>query len=185
MHVQVVHPLDLSASDVAQWEALQLAGDDSISPFLTPGYAAALGRIHDDIRVAVVEEAGKTCCYFPFSVRAGGVATTVARGLSDRSGFVAHPDFQFNMRTLLAKCKLSGWDFTNLPSGQTPPSARFVVAESAPFLDLRGGYEAYIDQCKKRSKNVVQSTMRKQRKMSREVGEISFEFASTQASDLQ
>ena len=83
MQVQVVHPLDFNDSDLAHWEALQLIGDDLISPFLTPAYAIALGRIYDNVRVAVVEEAGKACGYFPFSVGAGSVATTMA--MSDAS----------------------------------------------------------------------------------------------------
>jgi CelD/BcsL family acetyltransferase involved in cellulose biosynthesis len=73
MHVQVVHPRELATSDLDQWESMQRESRGSVSPFLTPGFTAAVGRFDDAVRVAVVEESGRAVCYFPFTAAAGRV----------------------------------------------------------------------------------------------------------------
>jgi CelD/BcsL family acetyltransferase involved in cellulose biosynthesis len=59
-----------------------------------------------------------------------------------------------------------------------------VVRADSPVVDFPGGYEEFVEGRRRASKQMVQSLMRKRRKMERELGELRFVLHSTRGEDL-
>ncbi|MDQ3152358.1 MAG: GNAT family N-acetyltransferase [Actinomycetota bacterium] len=177
MRVRVTRPAELGSAELDRWRCLHQGSDHLGSPFLAAEYVRAVGAVRASVRVAVVEDGGQIVGFFPYEQR-GRLAKPLGGGLSDCTGLVHEAGYDGVSARLLRGCGLVGWDFGNLLDEQVPAAARYVVRDVSPVLDLSGGYEAYLEAKRASSKNLVQSTLRKQRKMQREIGELRFDFES-------
>jgi CelD/BcsL family acetyltransferase involved in cellulose biosynthesis len=176
LKASVVRPGELGEPELARWRELQAATPHLRSPFLAPGYALALDRLRDDVRVAVVTDAGETTAFFGFELRARRTAKPLGFGLTDVEGIVHAGPTPPPARELLRAAGLDGWDFDTLLEEQVPPGADAVALRPSPVMDISGGYEAYLVNRRAASKTLVQRTQRKRRKLEREVGELRFAY---------
>ena len=180
----VIRPGELAPAELTRWRAMQQASPHLDSPFLAPGYALAVDQVRNDVRVAVLEEDGTVVGFFCFQLR-GRRARPLAGGLSDCEGIVHTPGWRWSPGVLLRSCGLTSWDFHTLIEEQVPDGIGGISRSSTPVIDVAQGYQAYLEYRRRSSRRSIQTTLRKQRKMEREVGKLHFEFTDRDPTALQ
>jgi CelD/BcsL family acetyltransferase involved in cellulose biosynthesis len=173
MRLDVVTPAELGPAELAAWRRLQSANPGLANPFLAPEYTCAVGRARPDARVAVLQDGQEIVGFFPFHRRRLGTGTPIA--LSHAQALVHAPGLSWDPQELLRACGLAVWEFDRLLADQAPfaPFHKYPVAN--PVMDLRDGYDAYLERRRQASER-VRVALRKGRKMGRELGELRFEF---------
>ena len=178
LQVKSVRPERLSEADWDLWSRLQESNADLSSPYFHPEFTQAVASVRNDVEVGILEENGETVGFFPFQRRRFQIGKPVGGRLSDFHGAVIHPDFRGTAAAILHGCGLCGWDFTHLPVSQTVfASAAWKSAES-PWIDVSDGFESYLSSQFAGGRNELKHTLRKSRKIGREVGPLSLEWQS-------
>ena len=179
VQVVVVRPDELGAADLATWTELQSRDESLDSPFLSPQFAKAVGRVRSGTRVAVLSDTTGIVGFFPFERTRGRRGVALAKGLSDTQGLVTPTTVDLDLGDLLRICDLELLEFDHLLGTQekwvTSLPSR-LTRERSPALDLRDGFDAYVQQRQATSKSLVQSTARKRRKLEREHGPVRLVF---------
>ncbi len=179
MDVRLYRPGELSAADRAAWTRLQALGWESgcrglANPFLSPEFTCAVGRFRRGVRVAVVRQDGEPAAFFPFERGALGVGRAVGLGLSDCQGLVHRPGFGWDARELLRACGLAVWEFDHLVAGQSAFAAGATGAYASPVMDVGRGYEAYLAHLRGHAAKFTRTTLAKERRLGRDVGEVRY-----------
>lgn len=178
MTIDVIRPRDLSPAEVERWRELQRAHRTRPNPFLSPEYSMAVGEVRQDAFVAVVRDGQKIAGFFPFERHARGIGKPIGAGLSDLQGMVYAPGLELDTRALLRACGLTVWEFDHLDPGQPMFTAHHKALHPSPVIDLSDGYESYAKDLAERSNKIYKSTLKKERRLGREVGEVRFAFDS-------
>jgi CelD/BcsL family acetyltransferase involved in cellulose biosynthesis len=169
MRVSVVRPDELGPSELAAWRQFQLDQPQLGNPFLAPEFTVAVGHSRPAARVAVLEDSQGIAGFFPYEIRRRLIGVPIGFGISDCQGLVHRPDLHWNPVELLRACRLPVWEFDHLMAGQEPFAAYHSHRTGSPVMDLGSGYPAYVED-RNRVGDVVKQTLRKQRKMERELG---------------
>ncbi|MFD8994091.1 GNAT family N-acetyltransferase [Streptomyces abikoensis] len=179
MDISVYRPGELTAADRAAWSAMQARAVEDGSPqlanpFLAPEFALAVGRCRRGIRIAVVREEGEPVAFFPFQRTSMGVGRAIGLGVSDAQGLVHRPGFQWDTRELLLACGLSLWEFDHLIEGQKPFEVAASGSFASPVIDVDQGYERYLAALRKQSPKFTRTTLAKERRLGRDMGEVRY-----------
>ncbi|MEZ0071089.1 GNAT family N-acetyltransferase [Planotetraspora sp. GP83] len=180
MKIEVVRPGELGPAELERWRALQRAHDTRPNPFLSPEYSVAVGEVRANARVAVID-GGEA--FFPFERHAAGVGKPIGAGLSDLQGMVHAPGLEVPPRELLKACDLAVWEFDHLDPAQFPRHHKAL--HPSPIIDMSDGYESYAKELAERSNKIYKSTLKKERRLGREVGEVRFLFDSPDSDALR
>ena len=179
LQVEVIRPEELRGPDLAWWDQLQAQNAELDSPFLSPGFAVAVGAVRRDTRIAVLSDERGTVAFFPFEKGRGGRGMALAKGLSDVQGVIAPATMDLDLAGTMRACGLRLFEFDHFLATQegwlTSLPSRFML-ETSPALDLSDGFGAYVSQKQTASKSLFQSTARKRRKLEREHGVIRLSF---------
>ena len=179
MDVRVYRPAELAPADRAAWSRLQerawQTGREALAnPFLAPEFTAAVARFRRGARVAVVREDGRPAAFFPFERGAFGAGRAIGLGLSDCQGVVARTGFHWDARELLGACRLAVWEFDHLACGQPPFEAGARGSYASPVMDVGSGYEAYLAHLRGHAAKFTRTTLAKERRLARDVGEVRY-----------
>ncbi|MGX2998087.1 GNAT family N-acetyltransferase [Streptomyces sp. JNUCC 64] len=179
MDISVHRPGELSAADRAVWTALQeqapAHGAEALAnPFLSPGFALAVGRHRRGVRIAVVRESGVPVAFFPHERTVAGVGRAVGLGLSDAQGVVHRPGFTWDARELLRGCSLAVWEYDHLVAGQGGFEATATGRFDSPVMDVAQGYPAYLAGLRERAPKFTRTTLAKERRLARDHGELRY-----------
>ncbi len=185
MRISVLRPVELGGAELQAWHRMQAQSPELGNPFLSPEFAVAVGESRPDARVAVLADGTGPVGFFPFERGRLGVGRPIGAGLSDCQGVVHAPGAQWNAADLLDGCGISAWHFDHLVSGQQPFDRYQVATAASPVIDLRDGFPAYTAQLRARSPRFGSDLGRKTRKLGREVGDLRFELAVTDLSELR
>jgi CelD/BcsL family acetyltransferase involved in cellulose biosynthesis len=178
--ISVYRPGELKAADRAAWTAVQsqahrLGSPQLANAFLSPEFTLAVARSgRRGVRIAVVREKGEPVAFFPYQRSAAGVGRAIALGLSDCQGLVHRPGLQWDARELLRACGLSVWEFDHLVESQKPFESGATGSYASPVIDVEQGYDAYLAVLRRRSPKFTRSTLAKERKLGRDVGEVRY-----------
>jgi CelD/BcsL family acetyltransferase involved in cellulose biosynthesis len=167
---------NLSKEHLDAWSRRQRADPTLESPFFRPEFTHAVAAVRNDVEVGVFEEGGDLVGFFPFQRGFCGVGKPVGGRLSDFQGVIVRPGLEWNVRDLLRSCRLAAWEFDHLLPGQQPFQPAHFDVYPSPFLDLSSGFEAYLSSRQQSGSELLGQTLRKARKIQREVGEIRFTF---------
>ncbi len=181
----VVGANSLTADQIATWSRLQQADAALDSPYFRPEFTQAVAQVRDDVEIAVLEHAGETIGFFPFQRSRSNRGLPVGTQLSDFHGVIARTGYDFNADELIRECGLASFRFDHLPTSQRPFAAFTWQTDVSPYLDLSEGFEAYCEQRRQDGSKRVKKTMRKSRKLQREVGPIRVEVERTSGRALQ
>ncbi|GAA4974406.1 GNAT family N-acetyltransferase [Actinoplanes utahensis] len=173
MKISVVRPDELGPGELAAWRQFRKDQPVLQNPFLAPEFTVAVARRRPAARVAVIEDGGGLAGFFPFEVRNRVVGVPVGAGISDCQGLVHRAGLEWDAIGLLRACRLPVWEFDHLMAGQRPFARFHTETTGSPLMNLGDGYAAYVED-RNRAGDVVKQTLRKQRKMVREVGEERF-----------
>jgi CelD/BcsL family acetyltransferase involved in cellulose biosynthesis len=171
--ISVVRPDELGPAELTAWRQFQKDQPELQNPFLAPEFSLAVARQRPTARVAVLEEPDGIAGFFPFEVRNRVVGVPIGFGISDCQGLVVRAGLEWDPMTLLKACKLPVWEFDHLLGGQFE---RFQTSRTgSPLMNIGDGYPAYVEN-RNAVGDVVKQTLRKQRKMVREIGDERFEW---------
>ena len=179
MKFDVVRPRDLGPAELAHWRDLQRRNDPRPNPFLSPEYSVAVGEVRDDAYVAVISDGAHITAFFPFErSQWPGIGRPIGAGLSDLQGMIYEPGLGLDVRALLRGCNLKVWEFDHLNPEQPIFRNHHKALHPSPVIDLSGGYDAYANDLAARSTKIYKSTLKKERRLGREVGDLWFDFDS-------
>lgn len=172
MKIVVVHPDELGAPELTKWRGFQRSLPSLANPFLAPEFTVVVGRLRPRTRVAVLSEGSEIVAFFPFERRRFGYGVPVAAGLTDCQGLVHAPGLEWDPQSLLRSCDLAVWEFDHLVDGQKPFEPYQVVRTTSPVIDVSGGYEAYLQQLRAKSRSFVRDLQRQLSRLERDVGKL-------------
>jgi len=166
----VVPGAGISADLVSAWSRLQRGNPALDSPFLRPEYTQSVASVRPGVQVAVLEEGNEVVGFFAYQRERRAAAFPVGYPLCDFQAIVARENAPIDPADLMRQCRLRTWHFDHLVASEGALQPYHGVTAASPFLDLRGGFEAY--QKRRSSLHTIRSTMRKARKADREIGTL-------------
>ncbi|GIF13743.1 GNAT family N-acetyltransferase [Actinoplanes teichomyceticus] len=175
MKISVVRPDELGPGELAAWRQFQQGQPQLQNPFLAPEFTLAVARHRPAARVAVLQDTGGLAGFFPYEVRNRVIGVPIGAGITDCQGLIHRDGLDWDPLALLKACRLPVWEFDHLMAGQRPFARFHTERAGSPLIRLTEGYPAYVEN-RNRAGDVVKQTMRKQRKMVREVGAERFVF---------
>jgi CelD/BcsL family acetyltransferase involved in cellulose biosynthesis len=188
LEIEVAHPSALSIADRADWLALQRADPALDSPFLSPGWAAAVERAQKfdrgEVVVAVLREAGRACGFFPARVT-GPTAMAVGAPMNDYQGVVADKGATLNARRLIDALGVQRLDFAHMLSDQAAFAPHMRGRALSYVMDLRHGYGVYAAQRRAEGSGLLRDLDKRRRKAERDAGPVNFAAHSRSSTDFE
>lgn len=176
MQIHTKHPRELTDEERRAWCGLLARYHQFHSPFFHPDYACELGAVRDQMEVAVLLDSHSPVGFLPFERHRHRVGQPPGVKLCDFQGVVAAPETQWTAGELLSGADLSVLHFDHLQNGQSPLAAFGLRSDLSPYLDLTEGYEAYLAERKRAGSGLISQTLRKRRKLERELGQVEFRW---------
>jgi CelD/BcsL family acetyltransferase involved in cellulose biosynthesis len=184
MRVTISRPDELGPAELARWRELQRGNAELANPFLAPEFALVLARHRRDVRVAVLEDGPEIVGFFAYQRGRLGVGRALGYGVSNLQGLVHAADLEWEPAGLLERCGLSVFEFDELVAGQCEQFVpRRATLEAAPVIDLSPGFDSWL-RTKLTAGKALKAIPRKQRKLGREIGDVTFEFDSNRRDTL-
>jgi CelD/BcsL family acetyltransferase involved in cellulose biosynthesis len=184
MKVTVVRPTELGPTELALWRTMQRDSDLLRNPFLSPDFALAVDNARSTTRVGVLADGARIVGFLPHERRGRFLGAAIGAGISDCQALVHAPGLQWDARELIRACRLPVWEFDHLIASQPAFAPYHSQLHGSPVMDLAGGFAEYV-KARSTETNAIKSLARKVRKLEREVGELRFEFQSTDPAALR
>ena len=167
---EIVHPSELTDTEIVSWLRLQSGAPEFGSPLLGPGFALAVGAVRPDARVAVWREGRRAVGFLGFHRAGGGFARPIGAPFSDYQALISGPSFP-PLREALDQAGLQGLRLTGLvdPHGVVQGDLEPV---SAHHIDLSAGGEAYFASLWSGSRNRWRNFKRYSRRLAQEFGPL-------------
>jgi CelD/BcsL family acetyltransferase involved in cellulose biosynthesis len=157
----VVRPAELGIGEEKLWREFQSTYPVGVHHFFSLTYARAVCRADESGRVAVVEDDGAIRAFIPYRKGDDGVATALGGGQTGLEGLISS-NASLDLRRVVRSAGLRGWR----------------------FADLRNGYDAYVRALTASVRKRISRTATYRRALQRELGEVSFEWNSSDPSLL-
>ncbi len=171
MSVEIITARELDSGLWADWRRLQAADADLRSPFFSPDFCRIVGAVREDVRIAVIEDAGKVCGVFPFHRQRFGRLAPLGGQISDYHGIVGTPARGEGIGAILRAANAQAFDFNHMPVSQTAFAAHAFRRTTSPLVDLSGGFEAWREGRRART-SAISDVERKMRKLERTLGPL-------------
>src|SRR4029079_12450566 len=182
MNASVVLPTELGAGELTAWSEIQKQNPCFHNPFVSPGFAVAVGRVQPSARVAVLEDERGIAGVFPLAGGGSRVGKPICGRLSDAQALVHRDDFEWGAADLLKECDLDVWEFRRLIEPQWVGAGRVVDRERrSPIVELDLGYDAYVDG----HPSTIKKINAQRRRLDRDQGSGRFELHSTDPAALE
>ena len=172
MNVRSISAADLTPEHVAAWSRVLASDPVLASPFFRPEFTQAVAAVRKDVEVAILREGEEAVGFFPYQRQRGNVAVPVGGPLCDFQGAVVRRGISVDARQLLRDCGLAAWHFNHLVASQEAFRPYHHVLWDSPYMDLRGGFDAYRRTKHENGSGMLASAERKARKMTREIGSL-------------
>lgn len=177
MRITIHRTGELSASLRQAWHEAMDQSPEYANPFLAPEFAAGVGRYRGGAEVAVLHESGEPAGFLPYERNAFGIGRAIGLGLSDCQALVHRPGITWDAAEVLRACKLSVFEFDHLVEEQKPLDSYVTGTFASPVVDLKegdgGGYAEWL---RAAYPGHAKTTLKKERRLARDVGEVRFVF---------
>nr|WP_237519095.1 GNAT family N-acetyltransferase [Streptomyces sp. SID5910] len=183
--VRVLRPGELGEGERERWRALRAASRSPRSPFMEPEFTEAVGRVRPGARVAVLYEGGEAAGFLPYERGPLGQGRAIGLGVSDCQGAVLRPGLAPDPRQLLRACSLSSLAFDNLEAEQGLFVPYAAEEHTSYVIDVEKGYEAYESVLRAQSPKFLKTTLAKERRLGRQVGDVRFVFDEREPAALR
>jgi CelD/BcsL family acetyltransferase involved in cellulose biosynthesis len=160
----------LTREDRARWIAA-LDHAPFSSPLLHPDFALLVAMSRPDVRILVAKDSRQRKAYLPLHKRPFGLARPIGSVFSDYHGMISEPGCTLQPHDLLSGGGLRGFRHFSMVTDPLDVSSGQQVGI---FADTELGDTASLLQDKKPSR--AKQLRRLDRKLERDVGEISFSF---------
>lgn len=173
MRIDLVRPDEITDDLAARWRAIQDMRDELQNPFFSPDFTKIVGRVRDDVEVAILERDGEIAGFFPFHRKRFGIGAPIGAQICDYQGPIAVPDLTLEAGPLLKGCRLAAYDFNHALRSEPMFQTASYIDHASPVIDLRaGGFEAWRADRKAATGKAITQTERKRRKIEREIGPL-------------
>ena len=179
MNVIAVSARDLTRDHAMQWRTLQAANPSCAGPHFCIEFVQAVAEVRGDIEVAMVSQDGEPIAFVPFRRARGNVARPIADNFSDFQGCVVSPDASWAADEVLRQCRLNAFHFSNVPENCPALEPFFWQRREASYIDLSNGFEEYRAARRRAGSDEIQESLRKTRKIQRDIAPLHFEPRST------
>lgn len=176
MKITVVSGDKLTPELVLRWSQIQRQQPALASPYFRPEFTRAVAAVRGDVEVGVMQQGGEVVGFFPYQRSRRNVGQPVGGRLSDYQGVIAGGSVCWDAEELLRGCRLRAWHFDHLLTTQEPFRKYHRVVEESPYIDIGDGFDAYRAARPKSGTTEIRQTLRKARKMEREVGPLCLEL---------
>ncbi|MGW0911722.1 GNAT family N-acetyltransferase [Streptomyces sp. NPDC002784] len=174
--ITVHGPGELSDPLRAAWHRAMDESPEYANPFLSPEFALGVGAHRRGVEIGVLHEHGEPVGFLPYERTVLGVGKAIGLGLSDRQALVHRPGIVWDTEELLRGCGLASFEFDHLVAEQKP-FARYVTGMFAsPVIDLEPGDGDYARWLRATYPGQAKTTLKKERRLGRDVGEVRFVF---------
>ncbi|MFF9062560.1 GNAT family N-acetyltransferase [Streptomyces sp. NPDC101213] len=174
--MRVLSPEDLGEGERERWRALRAASAAARNPFMEPEFTEAVGRVRPRTRVAVVYEGREPVGFLPHERGRFGRGQALAHGVSDSQGAVLGPVPRLSADELLRACSLSSFAFDNLEAEQELFVPHAAAEYTSYVIDVEKGYDTYESVLRAQSPKFLKTTLAKERRLGRQVGDLRFVF---------
>ncbi|MGW1779016.1 GNAT family N-acetyltransferase [Streptomyces sp. NPDC002143] len=181
----MLRPQDLGEGERERWRALRAASTLPRNPFMEPEFTDAVGLVRPRARVAVVYEGREPVGFLPHERGRLGQGQALAYGVSDAQGAVLAPGLGLNAAELMRACSLTSFAFDNLEAEQGLFLPHAAEEYAAYVIDVEKGYETYESVLRAQSPKFLKTTLAKERKLGRQVGELRFVFDEREPAALR
>lgn len=178
MRASVAHPAELGSVEQLRWRSFA-EGASLNSPFLSWPFVESIGRVREDARVATFRDGTGICGFLAFQIGSDQVGRPIGATICDAQAVVAPSWWTFDPRMLVAAAGLSRWSFDHLTTEQAAFLPHHHRRHRCPVVDLAEGYDAFVDQVRANSKDLIAQVGRRRRKLEREVGPVVCEWQSS------
>ena len=185
MDYQVVPGKELTIEQCDAWSALQQADAALDSPYHRPEFTQAVAAVRDDVFVGVVRDRHEYVAFLPFERKRFGRGKPVGGTLSGCQALIARRGLQYDPAKLVCHFGLRVMDFDHLITAQPAFKPFHMARESAPYVDLSRGFEAYCAQRRQAGSDRVRKLQSQARKLDREHGPLQFNFHSNRRDALE
>jgi CelD/BcsL family acetyltransferase involved in cellulose biosynthesis len=170
LRLSIVHPRELTPSDLTRWESYTSADSRLAGPFLTPTFAQVIGRHRAEARVAVLDDS-EQIAYLPFEADRERVGHLFGGGLSDQQALIAPSGFECELPALVRRLQVRELRFDHLVGPLEPFETYVRSRHSSLVIDVSRGYAAY-ERERAAASGVLRKTASKRRRLVRELGEV-------------
>lgn len=175
--VDIIATSELTPELTARWAELRAMNPALYSPYFHPDYTAMIGKLRDDVRIAVISENTDILAFFPFQ-GSGGFVRPVGAPMTDYHGFIEAPGAALDHIAILDAAGIGAWHYWALVSDSDDLHAHHQKTELGCMLNISQGAESWRDARDKSYRRHLKSTRRRIRKADDEVGQRRFEFNS-------
>ncbi|MEU0115925.1 GNAT family N-acetyltransferase [Streptomyces bobili] len=184
----MLKPEELGEGERERWRALRAASTAARNPFMEPEFTDAVGRVRPRTRVAVVYEGREPVGFLPHERGRLGQGHALAYGVSDAQGAVLGPGLGsgpgrgvgsglgLDADDVLRACSLSSFAFDNLEAEQNLFVPHAAAEYASYVIDVEKGYETYESVLRAQSPKFLKTTLAKERRLGRQVGDLRFVF---------
>ena len=176
MHIDVLAPSALSATDIARWSALQTLRCEWDSPFLSPRWALTCERFQPrdgEVRVCVLRAGDHTAGFLSVRV-AGAVAMPAGAPMNDYQALVAEPGLMIDPRRLVDALGVDRLDFSQILTDQLAFVPHMRGTALSYVIEAPDGYSAYAEGRRAAGSGVLKDIDKRRRKVARAVGPVRF-----------
>ncbi|MER7720589.1 GNAT family N-acetyltransferase [Streptomyces flaveolus] len=181
----MLRPEELGEGERERWRALRAASRSPRNPFMEPEFTEVVGRVRPGARVAVLYEGGEAAGFLPHERGPLGQGRAIGLGVSDCQGAVLRPGLTPDTRQLLRACALSSLAFDNLEAEQGLFVPYAAEEHTSYVIDVEKGYEAYESVLRAQSPKFLKTTLAKERRLGRQVGDVRFVFDEREPAALR
>ncbi|GAA2508641.1 GNAT family N-acetyltransferase [Streptomyces murinus] len=176
MEITVHGTGELTPGQHRAWHEAMDSSPAFANPFLAPEFALAVGRHRAGARVAVLREDGRDVGFLPYERGPFGSGRAIGLGLSDCQALVHRPGTTWDTGELLRACGLSSFEFDHLVCEQRPFEPYVTGTFASPVIDVRPGDGDYAAWLRGTYPGQAKTTLKKERRLGRDVGEVRFVF---------
>lgn len=178
MHVSVVTPDVLEAAQIKRWRSIQRNNPELKSPYFCLEFLLLVALVRDDIYVGVISENDQIVGFFPFQKNSMFSAGPIGGPLSDYHGLIVENGCDIDAEDMLRQCGLRAWNFNHLIASQSTLQRYHEIRDVSYLIDLSAGLDNYFESQRAGGSKLVSTTLRKRRKLEREVGPVRFLYHS-------
>lgn len=176
MRARIVSIGDMTAEQVALWNAWASRDGHPVSPYFRYEFTETVARARPDVRIAVLEEGGETVGFFPHHAPHGGIVRPVGAPMSDYQGIVAADPHRIDPRQVVRATGGSAVVFDNWhgPLGGQPGARR--EGDASVIADVSAGAPAYFERQGRDHRDHFRKTARRLRAAERDFGAVRVEL---------
>lgn len=174
VEISVKHPLELTAGEESQWQALRSGVDIWRNPFFSPAFTLAVARLREDARVALVRRGEEVVGVWPFHLRPLGLARPIGAPLSDWHGPILSRDLAITPEALAAGAGMAAVRLSGLADPWDQFGAQRGPKVASHVASLDGGAGALLARLNAARPAHGKNMRRRFRKAEREAGAVGF-----------